>query len=279
MFLYDYHTHSNHSTDGKDPINSLCIAAVKKGLKEIAISDHFEPTMGNERYPVYDPEKYFDEIQEVNYFLKDIIRVKTAVELGQPHHFQEYSQRLIKNHSYDYVLASTHKMADNNDFGELLYSSENLAGYCIKYLNELEALAKWNRFDCIGHLDLVKRYAANFNLNPRLIDYKDRLETILKIIIENGKGIEVNTSGLRQSAKECLPDFDILSFYRELGGEIVTIGSDAHNSEDVGKGIVDAMGLLSEVGFECLTVFEKRKPSMIRISGRPSLYCFGKTSA
>jgi len=279
MYLYDYHTHSNHSTDGKDNINSMCIAAVKKGLKEIAISDHFEPTRGNENYPVYDPEKYFGEIEEANHFLKGIINVKAAVELGQPHHFPKYSRKLIMENSYDYVLASAHKMSDNTDFGDLLYSSENLSDHCMKYLDELEALAKWNMFDCIGHLDLVKRYAANFNLNPRLIEYKERLETILKTVIENGKGIEINTSGLRQSSGECLPDMDILGFYRELGGEIVTIGSDAHSTEDVGKGILDAAELIYESGFEYFTVFDKRKPSMIRISGRPSVYFIGKTSA
>jgi histidinol-phosphatase (PHP family) len=277
--MYDYHMHSNHSSDGRDSINSLCIAAVKKGLKEIAISDHFEPTAGNEHYPFYDPEKYFGEIAEANHLLKGIINVRSAVELGQPHNFPEYSEKLIKNYSYDYVLASAHKMADNNDFGDLFYSPENLSDQCIKYLDELEELAKWNKFDCIGHLDLVKRYAANFNLNPRLMDYNERLEVILKIVIKNGKGIEVNTSGLRQASRECLPDLDILSFYRELGGEIVTLGSDAHNSADVGKGIADAVELLKEAGFEYLALFEKGKPSMIRMSSSPSAYCLGKSSA
>ncbi|SHJ10643.1 histidinol-phosphatase HisJ family protein [Parasporobacterium paucivorans] len=266
MYLFDYHMHSDHSTDGQDSIMKMSTAAAGKGLREIAISDHFEPTLGNEAYPSYDAEKYFREIKEANEMFGQKIKIKTAVELGQPHVFPEYSLSLIENHNYDYVIASAHKMSDNTDFGDLVYSRENLDDNCGKYLTELENLAGWNKFDCIGHLDLVKRYASRYNIEAKLIHYREKLENILKTLIENGKGIEINTSGLRQSAKECMPGYDILRFYKELGGEIITLGSDAHNHFDVGAGIADAVELLRTAGFEYMTVYEKRKPEMIRIA-------------
>lgn len=271
MFLCDYHMHSNNSPDGKDTIFQMAASAIIEGLEEIAISDHFEPSSGNENYLFYNADKYFSEIQEANQLFTGRINIKTAVELGQPHLFPESSLNIIRTHNYDYVLASAHKMPDNKDFGHIHYNQENLSLHCLNYLHELRKLAEWKEFDCLGHLDLVKRYAANFNLDVRLIDYKERVEEILKILIHNGKGIEVNTSGLRQASKECLPNLDIISFYKQLGGEIITIGSDAHNSEDVGKGILDALEIIGNAGFDYFTVYTDRKPRMIRIASKPSL--------
>jgi len=279
MYLYDYHTHSVNSTDGKDEINDLCSNAFNRGLKEIAISDHFEPSNGNEQYPAYKVEKYFSEVQESREIFGNKIKIKTAVELGQPHLFPEYSLNLIETHKYDYILASAHKMKDNTDFGDLVYHEKSLPTHCLKYLAELKALAEWDKFDCLGHFDLVKRYAANYNVKACLMDYYESLEEILKILIQNGKGIEVNTSGLRQASKACMPDFDIINLYFQLGGEVITVGSDAHSAEDVGKGVGDAIDIIKNAGFNYLTVFSERKPYMIRISDKAPVYMYNKQTA
>lgn len=279
MFLYDYHMHSNHSTDGSDNIYQLCSAAVRIGLREIAVTDHFEPTSWNQDYPEYSYEKYALDIEKARKIFNKKIKIKSAIELGQPHLYPEHTNNLLAAKEYDYVIASAHKMADDTDFGDLIYTSENVSSYCLKYLDELEALIKWNKFDCLAHFDLLKRYAANFNLKAGLVNYRERLETVLKMLVENGKGMEVNTSGLRQSAKECLPNLDILKIYRELGGEIVTIGSDAHNAQDVGKGVMEAVELIKDAGFRYISVFNNRKPSMISISSTPALFNLSKNSA
>ena len=279
MYLYDYHTHSLNSSDGKSSISEMCDRAIASGLKEIAVTDHFEPSLGNERYPYYRSENYFFDILKAKAIFQKEIKIKSGVELGQPHLYPEYSLKLIQSHQYDYVLASSHKMGDNRDFGELIYDEENVSEYCIKYLNELKSLAEWNEFDCIGHLDLVKRYASKFNLKANFMNYKERLEEIFTVIIKNGKGIEVNTSGLRQSAEECLPGLDIITFYRQLGGEIITMGSDAHSADDIGKGIKEAIEVIKLAGFNYMTVYEKRKPSMIKISDKTSVYHFNKQPA
>ena len=131
----------------------------------------------------------------------------------------------------------------------------------------------------MAHLDLIKRYAANFDIKVSLIDYKDQIVEILKIIIENGKGIEVNTSGLRQSSKKCLPDLDIVSLYKELGGEIITVGSDAHTAKDVGKGIKEGLDLIEAAGFNYVTVYNERKPIMIKITDKSQSYSLKNKTA
>ncbi|OGO80586.1 MAG: histidinol phosphate phosphatase [Clostridiales bacterium GWC2_40_7] len=279
MYLYDYHMHSVNSSDGKNTISEMCVKAIASGLKEIAVTDHFEPSSGNEKYPYYKPGSYFLDMLKARLVYGKEIKIKYAVELGQPHLYPEYSQKLIEAYPYDYVLASIHRMRDNRDFGDIAYNPENVYFYCIKYLNELKSLAQWNKFDCIGHLDLVKRYASNFCTKANFMDYKERLEEILKILIQNGKGIEINTSGLRQSADECLPGLDIISFYRKLGGEIITVGSDAHIAEDVGKGINEAIEIAKLAGFYYITVYTNRQPFMIKISERSSIRHFSKQPA
>ncbi len=272
MYLYDYHMHSNNSSDGKDPIYEMCVKAIDSGLKEVAVTDHFEPSLGNEKYPYYNADKYFFEMLKTeSAFAKDL-KIKCAVELGQPHLYPEYSEKLIESHPYDFVLASAHKMKDNKDFGEITYNEQNVSYYCIRCLDELKALVDWNKYDCVGHLDLIKRYTSMYNIKVHLIDYKEKLEEILRKIIQNGKGIEVNTSGLRQFAKECLPGLDIVSFYRQLGGEIITVGSDAHTAEDVGKGIREGVEMIEQAGFKYITVYKNRQPSMIKISHKSSFY-------
>lgn len=279
MYLMDYHMHSEHSTDGRDSILRMTEAARERGLKEIAISDHFEPTMGDEEYASYNAKKYFSEIEKTRETIGAEVKIKASVELGQPHIFPEYSLKLIKNNDYDYVIASAHKMSDNTDFGDLVYSEDNLDEHCEKYLNELMKLTAWNQFDCIGHLDLVKRYASRYGIEAKLLNYIEKLEIVLKTLIYNGKGIEINTSGLRQSAKECMPGGNILRLYKELGGEIITIGSDAHNHSDVGAGVHEAIELLRTAGFEYMTSFEKRKPEMIKLDpGRTSWFQVKKTA-
>lgn len=268
MYLYDYHIHSLNSKDAKSTISELCVYAIEAKLKEIAITDHFEPVSDNENSSDYDFKSYYYEMMKVKSIFSEKLKINFAVELGQPHLFPESSQKLIESHPYDFVLASVHRLSDGTDLGSVPYNTDNLNLYCDRYLDELKSLAKWNQFDCVGHLDLVKRYAANFNLRVNLMDYRERLEEILKIIIGNGKGIEVNTSGLRQSAGETLPGPEIIKLYKQLGGEIITVGSDAHIARDVGKGIREGLELIEHAGFNYVTVYSKRQPSMIKISKR-----------
>jgi len=250
----------------------MCAKAIAAGLDEIAITDHFEPTRGNERYAYYKPDCYFFDMMKARAIFGTQLNIKSAIELGQPHLYPEYSLKLIESYPYDYVLASAHKMKGDIDFGDIVYDQDNKEEFCVRYLEELKALVEWNMFDCIGHLDLVKRYASKYGVIVNLMDYREQLEEIFKILINNGKGIEINTSGLRQQAKECLPGLEIVKFYRQLGGEIITVGSDAHCSEDVGKGVKEAVEIIKAAGFNYMTVYERRLPYAVRISGKSSSY-------
>lgn len=266
-YLMDYHIHSTHSTDAISSITEICQSAINRGIAEIAITDHFEPSNGDELYLIYDQKGYWSEITKAKQLFKGKLKVKMGVELGQPHIFQEGSKIVMQDFPYDYVIASAHKLLDGRDMSEIDYSSITIEDACEMYLEQINNLIDWQNFDCVGHIDLIKRYSASiYGKNLSLTCQYELLSQVLKKLIDSGKGIEINTSGLRQTPKETMPGLDVLALYHQLGGEILTIGSDAHRAEDVGKGINEAVILAKDAGFRFITSFNKRKPVQIKIS-------------
>ena len=134
-----------------------------------------------------------------------------------------------------------------------------------RYFKEVNKVCTSPYIDVVAHLDLMKRYAFNTNGNFDFNEYVDMIKEVLTNIIKSGKGIEVNTSTLRSVVNETMPSVDILKLYHELGGTIITVGSDAHKSEDVGAGIRESIEVLKNIGFKNIYRFENRKPIAIEI--------------
>lgn len=266
QYKCDYHIHTKNSGDGKSTIYEVCDSAIAKGLEEIAITEHFEPITGNSEYKFYKPLVCRDEVDRANEIYKGKLKIKMGVELGQPHHFLENSNSILKVTSYDYVIGSAHKLPGDMDVSQLNYNKISSGDACELYINQITQLVRLADFDCVGHLDLIKRYStATYKRRITLLERYELLVEALKLIISRGRGIEINTSGLRQAPKETMPGVDVVKLYRELGGEILTIGSDAHRASDVGEGIDEAIESAREAGFRYITLFSNRKPEWVRI--------------
>ncbi len=266
-YLIDYHVHSTFSADGHNTIMELCHSAVNKGIREIAITDHFEPYIGDVNCSFYDQKGYWADITKAKQAFKGKLKIKLGVEMGQPHLFPKAAAAILADFPYDFVLASAHKLPEGMDVSEVDYTRISEEEICSKYLSQIKELIDWSDFDCIGHLDLIKRYsAAVYKKNITLACQYELLKEVLQHAILSGKGIEINTSGLRQTPKETMPGLDVLRLYRELGGEILTIGSDAHFAEDVGKGVAEAADLARKAGFRFITLFNGRRPEWVSIT-------------
>ncbi len=266
MYLMDYHIHTNRSTDAKSSLDEVCMAAIEKNVKDIAITDHFEPIKKDPDYKIYDAEACMEDIRKAREKYKGFLTIKFGVELGHPHLYPEHSERLIRQYPYDFVIASGHKMPKDIDFSEVDYAGSDLAKHCEKYLANLKELVLWEHYDCVGHFDLVKRYAARQGIQVNLLRFfPEQVDEILKTIIKLNKGIEINTSGLRQNTGGCLPDYDIIKRYKDLGGTFITVGSDAHSSEDVGEDICQGICLTRAAGFDYITVYDQRMPILMPI--------------
>lgn len=257
----DCHIHTHISPDSKASLEEICKSALKKNIGSIIITNHFEYYTGKKDGKLsMDMDCIDDSLREIDEYrtnLKGKLEVLFGMEIGQIQYWPKHVKNITKSYPLDYIIGSIHKLEDIDlKYGD--YSCENREKQNMSYLDLLHDLAENGDYDCVGHFDLVKRYAP-YKLNL-MEKYETKIKNILKIIIRRGKGIEINTSGLRQSCKETMPSSSIIELYKNLGGNIITIGSDAHMSKDVGEGFDEAIDLLKKIGFEKIAIYRKRKP-------------------
>ncbi|MBQ3379138.1 MAG: histidinol-phosphatase HisJ family protein [Clostridia bacterium] len=264
MYLIDYHTHSHNSFDGYISVDKIVSRAVERGIKELAVTDHYE--CSDLRTPMaYDFEKSEGEIIEARKKYGDKIKILYGVELGQMHFEPELCKLFSARTNLDFIIGSVHNLKNDLDLYFVEYDEKNSKSLFEEYLKELHTLAAVSDYDVLGHITYPLRYIKRDGYTIDINAYSEEIDAILKTVIERGRGIEVNTSGLNNVLGDTMPPFDIIKRYRELGGEIITTGSDAHKRAHVGSGIDDAARMILEAGFEYVTVFEQRKPSFVKI--------------
>lgn len=280
MNLIDCHSHSNNSPDGCNTVEEMCNTAIQNGLFVYGISDHCECNCyyPKEYYKVIPneddsynfketTEKSITEITNLKNKFKDKLILLCGIELGQANQDKKTADMIVSDKRLDYVIGSIHNLTGFADFAFLYYPHENREHLLEAYYSEMLDLAKWGKFDILGHLTYPLRYIeGEQGYKMDMAPYREIISEIFKIIIQNGKGIEINTSGLRQKYGKPFPDREFLSLYKSLGGEILSIGSDSHNVRDLGKGIKECTLLASELGFKYLTYFKERKPNFIPIN-------------
>lgn len=267
--IADYHMHSI-SPDARLPMEKMCLAALARGLTEIAVTDHFEfyePDYTSKEVLLFHGDYLKDYFEQYAYCTQKFagkLIIRSGLESGQSMTNPSYAAEVLGSNHFDYVIGSVHKLF-NVDLCFKRYSEKTNEGIARKNLEMLYDLADTADFDCVGHIDLIKRYAFRQGECVSLMKYEHELTAVLKRVIERGKGLEINTSGLRQGLGETLPGLDILKLYRSLGGEILVVGSDAHNDNDVGADFEAAHALALEAGFTKLALYQDRKCSFYSI--------------
>jgi histidinol-phosphatase (PHP family) len=198
------------------------------------------------------------------------IKFLCGVELGQATSEPGVTKALVTDKRLDIVLASVHELAGYEDFAFIdydKYSDDALHALVGEYFAELERLCRFGQFDILAHLTYTLRYMvgkAGRQVNMDI--FEENIRVIFDLLIKNGKGIEINSSGLRQKTYgKTFPDYRWVKLYRDMGGTILTVGSDSHVPVDVGTGIAEAVEIAKAAGFDCLTYFEEREPHFIAI--------------
>ncbi|WP_343781395.1 histidinol-phosphatase HisJ family protein [Alkalibacillus silvisoli] len=250
--------HSSFSADCKAPMEEMIKASIQKGLKEISFTEHIDydypdPTIVFE----VDLEDYDRKICDMQQQYRDTINIRKGIELGfQPHLIERYDELLSKQ-SFDFIIGSMHTTDQKDLHSGRLFEDQSLNDAYEKYYTELyQCVQGFEQFSVLGHLDLVTRY----KYEPGVYHFLDVIEEIFKTIIPRGQGIEINTSGYKYDMNRLLPSREILKLYYDMGGEIITVGSDAHKPERVGDRIDEGYHLLQEIGFKYVTTFQNRNP-------------------
>ncbi|MGN1132928.1 MAG: histidinol-phosphatase HisJ family protein [Oscillospiraceae bacterium] len=273
----DCHTHTSFSPDAKSSPLEMCNRAKELGLAAYAVTDHCDVNYWDNAedesivdYDMYGSGEYaLKSIETVSKLKDDFPNLLCGIELGQPMQNISKAEIIADDSRLDFIIGSHHMNKGEYDFYYLKYDEMNavqIDALLENYFTQVLEMVKWNKFDILGHLTYPLRYIeGNSGINIDMAKYEDIIRLIFKTLIQNGKGIEINTSGLRQKYGKTFPDLKYVKMFHSLGGEIVSVGSDSHCAEDLGKGIAEGIELAGQAGFKYITYFKNRKPRMLKI--------------
>lgn len=253
----DSHLHTIRSPDATAMLEAYCVAAVERGIAELAITDHvdFDPTMPAYGYASFQ-DRERDVRQAAERWADRGLAIRFGVEVTYERRLEDDIRGWLARHPHDYVIGSVHisevspyKASNVASF----VSGRSLPDIVAPYFDEVIGAAHSGLFDTIGHLDFVKRYLVPHVLPAQLAAAPELYEPVLAALVESGTALEVNASGLRQLPRETYPSAAIVARYRELGGAHVTIGSDAHRTEWFAYGLGKAYRQAADAGFTALT--------------------------
>ena len=268
----DYHVHTEFSDDSRYPMEDVIRDAVKMGMDEICITDHVDYGVkvdwdcGQEiQYRKGDPlanvdyPRYMEKIRALKEEYQGKITIRTGMEFGVQMHTIPEFEAMFARYPFDFIILSIHQVEDKEFWTQDFQRGRTQKEYNERYYQEmLDVVKAYKNYSVLGHLDLIKRY-DEAGIYP-FENVKPMIEEILKIVIVDGKGIELNTSFHRYGLSDSMPSREILKLYRELGGEIITIGSDSHKPEHLGAYIDEGHEILKSLGYKQFCTFENMKP-------------------
>lgn len=266
---WDCHMHSSFSADSETPMEQMILQGIHKGLKGICFTEHTDPDYPDtpERLEFsLDASAYQKCLQEFQQKYNETIELRFGVELGLQPHLNTYFHELLSNHPFDFVIGSSHLVHGFDPYyPEYFHDRDEDASYLEYFESILENLQAFHEMDVYGHLDYIVRYGPNQNRFYSYRKYQEILDEILRQLISHNVGIELNTGGFHYGLGEPNPCRDILRRYRELGGEIVTVGADAHTPEKIAYSFQEAYQILKDIGYEYYTVFRNRNADFIKL--------------
>jgi len=261
----DYHLHTRFSVDCDVPVTEMCEQAIALAIPEICITDHADFVPQDRGAGYFRPDAYVAEIERCRSLYGDRVTVRLGVEMGEPHRYPFESDVLADEYPFDFIIGSLHWVGDQFTLTRDYFERRTPEEAYGLYFAELLVMVRVGGFDVLGHLDAPKRYGFEVYGPFDPYQFEDHIREVLRACVEVGIGLEINTAPLRRPVRELSPTLPVLRWYRELGGEILTIGSDAHHVEDLGYGLDLAIEMARAAGFSRLATFRDRQVSLVDI--------------
>lgn len=267
MFLFDYHVHTSCSFDSECPPADQFFSAAKKGIRELCFTDHIDfdtpEGMGHKSADLSELRGMINELCSIYKSLK--IKVGAEISLGSEGVARDVN-KYVSKFDTDFIIASIHRIDGLPVYKPEFYSNKTKCDVYFAYLDAVyKGISCNERFDVMGHYDFITKYAPYEDRAMRLGEDEridETLRRIFKLLISRGQGIEINTSAWRTGAST---GDDILKLYTRLGGEFVTIGSDAHVSENVGNRLDEALNQAYRCGIRYIATYSERKPEFHKV--------------
>lgn len=273
MINNDYHVHSSFSTDSQTPMENMLNKAISLGLKRICFTDHMDREYPSSEFPFeLCLEDYAETVLKLKDEYKNKIQLLFGIELGlrnEPdtkERIRDYYNNILEKYNFDFIIGSTHILYNDDPYAKEFWIDKDpklvLRDYFISIIDNVRY---YKPFQVYGHLDYVVRYIPDKVKDYNYYDYADLIDEALTELVTRNIGIEVNSAGFRYGLTFPHPKSEIIKRYHELGGEIITIGSDAHKEADLAYGFDRIRELLLSIGFKYYTVFEDKKPIYIKL--------------
>lgn len=254
----DFHTHTGFSDDCDVSVEDMLKGAAAKGIKTLAVTDHYDPGYPDPEFPfTIDFDNYQKTMLAHREEYKDIMDIRIGLEVGIMEGQFEAAHSVINAFPYDVIIGSFHCLRDNDLYTYDFTGVDGPAMLEDFYSYMYDCLSAFDNYDIVGHFSILDRYIG------KLYDYgplTDIIDESLKLMVRQGKGIEINTSSFKYGTGTWLPRESILKRYRQLGGEILTFGSDAHSPEHYQLHFNDALQLAKALGYKYYCKFKQRKP-------------------
>ena len=264
--LCDFHVHTCFSGDSTTPASHQIDQAIRLSMPRMCITDHHDMDVVSDCNFTLDLPKYFPAMELLREQYQDRIRLEIGIELGLQNHIAPRLLQVSSAWPFDYIIGSCHFIDGLDPYFPLYFEGRDEKAACRRFFEvTLSRVQTLDCFDSLGHLDYVVRYGPTRNREYDYRDYRDIIDEILKILIRNDKALECNTGGFHYGLGQPNPCEDILRRYRELGGELLTLGSDAHDPSRLGYDFDRARELLRSCGFSSYTVYHQRKPEFLPV--------------
>lgn len=263
--FWDQHMHCNFSGDSDALPEDMIKAGIAHGLSGICFTDHLDYDYPEEpNIFLLDFDNYFKALSNLREKYADKISVNIGIELGLQPQAAGQNLAVAEKYPFDFIIGSSHVVNHMDPYYPEFFAERNEDEAYMEYFESvLENINSCVDFDVYGHIDYVVRYGPNKNAFYTYEKFKDIIDEILTQLITKGKGIEVNTGGFKYGLGHPNPTEDIIKRYRELGGEIITMGADAHVPEYVAYEFDKTAQIIKNCGFKYYTVFKNRKAEFI----------------
>lgn len=267
----DYHLHSHFSGDSDASMEAMILKAIELGLTQICFTEHMDfdyPSTAQTPPGFFEvnTDSYLFDLLRYREKYADKIRLCFGIELGMQPHLAHDNARYVAAYDFDFVIASTHVVGRADPYYPSYFEGRSDEEAYRSYFEEtLVNMSSFADYDIYGHIDYVIRYGRTKDADYCYEKYQDLFDRMIELLLSRQKGIEINTAGLRKGLREPNPCAEFLRRYRKKGGEIITVGSDAHNPADLGSHFDRAAQILKDCGFSYYCTFEKRTPSFHRL--------------
>ena len=266
MKICDYHLHSEFSSDSEAHLNDIIEKAISLGMEKICITDHHDIDFPVDKYGYsffLDTKSYIPAVKKYQEIYRDKIDIRIGVELGLMSHISDKLKAYVDKYpDFDFIIGSSHLVNGIDPYYPAYYEGKSETQAIREYFESIfENISVFDDFDVYGHLDYIIRYCPSGEKVFHFTDYSDIFEAIFELLIKKGKGIEINTGSLYKNMSYAHPHMDILKLYKEMGGEIITVGSDAHKPQYIGYDFETvARDMLKTLGYKYFCTFKNRKP-------------------